>query len=244
MDFRDVRRLEASAAAFAGTEEFQIITGHVPPAGPGMRFFEVGAAPGFYGAVFWKHLGYRPGGVEYTDKGFDSIRRLMAHVGAPDDGYTKGDFLEYRPAADRDVVFSSGFVEHFDDYAGLMRKHANCARPGGYVVISVPNYHFLYRHFQERIYPGLISVQHNVEIMGEAAFEKTCRALEAEGKLKILFLGGFGQPRVAGLVARGPFLQKFLYLVDEILKLLGVYRLAKRLSREPSTLIVIAQKTN
>jgi len=43
------------------------------------------------------------------------------------------------PPKKYDLVLSGGFAEHFDDHELVVRKHAEWAKPGGLVVIIVPN---------------------------------------------------------------------------------------------------------
>lgn len=39
-----------------------------------------------------------------------------------------------------DLVYSSGLVEHFDDTAAVVAEHVRLAKPGGKVVVIVPNF--------------------------------------------------------------------------------------------------------
>jgi SAM-dependent methyltransferase len=49
------------------------------------------------------------------------------------------DFFEFAPRKKYDLVLSGGFAEHFDDYELVVRKHAEFAKPGGLIVVMVPN---------------------------------------------------------------------------------------------------------
>jgi SAM-dependent methyltransferase len=57
----------------------------------------------------------------------------------------KADFFQTVPVRKYDLVFSGGFVEHFDDHELVVKKHAEWAKPGGLVVIIVPNLTHIHR---------------------------------------------------------------------------------------------------
>ena len=38
-----------------------------------------------------------------------------------------------------DVVFSRGFIEHYDDVRSVVDRHIDLAKNGGFVIVSIPN---------------------------------------------------------------------------------------------------------
>jgi 2-polyprenyl-3-methyl-5-hydroxy-6-metoxy-1,4-benzoquinol methylase len=38
-----------------------------------------------------------------------------------------------------DVVLSGGFIEHFTDVAAIVQKHLQLLKPGGRLVVMIPN---------------------------------------------------------------------------------------------------------
>jgi SAM-dependent methyltransferase len=126
---------------------------HLPP-GPG-DYLEVGCAPGASLAYFQRRFGYRVTGVDFV--GADLVRATLAEAGVPAGEYrvVEADFLRWECAERFDVVASFGFVEHFADPAAVVRRHARFVRPGGMLVLEVPNLRYfnglLYALLQPRV---------------------------------------------------------------------------------------------
>src|SRR4029453_17212375 len=103
------------------------------PHEPGLRFLEVGCVPGNLMVYFAKHFGYAVDGVDYSNAGalVDATLELNGVPGR----FFHADVFAFTPDRGYDVVFSQGFVEHFDDPVAPVRRHADLARPGGLVVL-------------------------------------------------------------------------------------------------------------
>ena len=100
---------------------------------------EVGCMPGTYLPILGD-LGYRLNGIDLSP-GCDTVlpRRLSSQsyrVGE----FRRLDFFELEPEPSYDVVFSLGFVEHFQDWPKVIERHAEFVRPGGRLIIIVPNF--------------------------------------------------------------------------------------------------------
>ena len=75
---------------------------------------EIGCVPGNYMVYLAQEFGYRVSGVDYSDK-LPYARENLKFNGIEAELFNC-DFFQFRPARRYDLVFSSGFVEHFDDY--------------------------------------------------------------------------------------------------------------------------------
>ena len=117
----------------AGHEIYDV---HLPHQ-PGLRFLEIGCVPGNWMVYFARHFCYQPHGLDYSSH-MDLVRRTLAKNEVDGTCY-EADLFEFRPAELFDVVFSDGFVEHFDDPIAPVRRHVELCAPLGYVVIAVPN---------------------------------------------------------------------------------------------------------
>lgn len=106
--------------------------------GRGRRLLEVGCAPGAWMACFRRRFGFDVAGIEYSPVGLAVARRNLDLLRVPAELYA-GDFFTYDFPHPFDVVFSFGFVEHFDDPAQPLRRMAGLLAPGGLVVTVVPN---------------------------------------------------------------------------------------------------------
>lgn len=108
-----------------------------------MKVIEIGCAPGKYLINFKNEFGYKPYGVEYSDKGAQITKENFKKNGLNPENIIKADFFdenfqnEYKE--NFDLVFSRGFIEHFDNTTEVIEKHINLLKKGGYIVISIPN---------------------------------------------------------------------------------------------------------
>jgi SAM-dependent methyltransferase len=68
-----------------------------------------------------------------------------------------------------DVVVSRGFIEHFEDPARVVDRHLELLKPGGLLIITIPNLrgvnHALTHLFHRELLP-----MHNLKIMSKVAF--------------------------------------------------------------------------
>ncbi len=99
---------------------------------------EIGCGTGSYMIYINKEFGYRIDGLDYSDN-MDYVRANLSHNGIQDSQLFNVDFFDFAPAQKYDLVLSGGFAEHFDDYEAVVRRHAEWAKPGGLVIIIVPN---------------------------------------------------------------------------------------------------------
>jgi SAM-dependent methyltransferase len=115
----------------------------IPPAAGG-TVLEIGAYPGTYLKYFHDHFGYVPWGVEYVESCAVRAREILAEAGVVATILARDffslDVADSPSGAGWDLVASFGFVEHFEDVAPVVERHFGVTRPGGYVVISVPNH--------------------------------------------------------------------------------------------------------
>ena len=121
-----------------------------------LDFLEVGCAPGSWMAYFAKQFGYRVSGVDSAAKACEKTvenLRLLAVQGRIE----LADFLEY-DGGPFDVIFSYGFVEHFDDPGPVFDRLVGLCKPGGVVVTAIPSLSglnwWISRTFRPRVAAG------------------------------------------------------------------------------------------
>ena len=109
---------------------------------PGQRVIEVGSAPGRNLVRLHRRFGLDPWGVEYTATGARLNRGRFEAIGVDPAQVIEEDALSdaflSRWGGQFDVVFSMGFIEHFDDPGPVVRRHIELCRPGGLVVSRCP----------------------------------------------------------------------------------------------------------
>ena len=125
---------------------------------------EVGCAPGRWLAFLARELGLRVAGIEYTPDGAAATRRNLELLGVQGADIREADFLSTVPSPRYDVVLSLGFVEHFTDVETIIRLHGEWARPGGTIIIGVPNFRGVHGLLQRALDPDVLA-RHNLTIM-------------------------------------------------------------------------------
>jgi SAM-dependent methyltransferase len=125
---------------------------------------EVGCAPGRWLAFLSRELGLHVSGIEYTTEGAAATRRNLQLLGIPYGDVRDADFFAVAPSPVYDVVVSFGFVEHFSNVATVFERHAAWLRPGGRLVIGVPNFAGVHGTLQRILDPSVLAL-HNVSIM-------------------------------------------------------------------------------
>lgn len=136
-------------------------------AGESGEVFEVGCAPGKWLAVAHDAAGLRPSGIEYSPAGVAATRRNFALLGIEPRELIDGDFFAIEPEARFDVVLSLGFIEHFDDPAAVLDRTLGWVRPGGVLVVGVPNFRGVHGLLQRALDPKVLAA-HNLAVMDPA----------------------------------------------------------------------------
>lgn len=161
------------------------------PSGPERTVIEIGSAPGLRLVEFHHKLGYAPFGVEYSEVGADVNRRVFQTNGLPAENVIHADFFDpaFQDAhRDRfDVVVSWSFLEHFSDPLTVVKQHANILKPGGILIVMVPNLRGAYGPLVRFFRPDWFAI-HNLEIMDRHRFAE----IFAESGLKPIFCGHHG----------------------------------------------------
>lgn len=175
----------------AGREFWNSAWAHLPPAEPyqgpvfehhpilkkflagagGGDAIEVGCVPGNYMVYLAREFGYRVSGIDYSDK-IPYVGENLRVNGISDAELFHCDLFQFVPPRRYNLVFSQGFVEHFDDYELVVQKHAALAAPGALVVIIVPNLTHVHRALCGYFAPEILSV-HRFPLMYEKILRKT-----------------------------------------------------------------------
>ena len=158
--------------------------------------FEVGFYPGNYLIYLGKKFGYVVEGIDRTC--FDELK-VKAHFekhGVKVGKLIRGDFLSWRPNRTYDVVLSMGFIEHFINWREVLRKHVFLVKPGGKLIITIPNMrgfqHFLY-WFLDRDKLNM----HHLEVMDPTLIKKELELLRMKVILSSYYrtFDFYGEPK-------------------------------------------------
>ncbi len=167
-----------------------------------LKIIEIGSAPGEFLKLCHSRFGYEPYGVEYSPVGAKLNRENFKDWGLNPEHVIQSDFFadDFQSAyrAQFDVVISRGFIEHFTSLQPVIDAHVNILKPGGTLVIIIPNISGINYAL------GLLTVRalyplHNLGLMRIEEFGK----LFARHDLETLFCGYNGGVDF-GIVDGGP----------------------------------------
>jgi SAM-dependent methyltransferase len=130
----------------------------------GMRVAELGCAPGKILAWVAAALGADTSGLDYSERGIAWSRTLFEKLGIPADLRCEDVFRTTLPSGSYDLVYSAGLIEHFDDPRAIVRAHVALAKPGGKVIVAIPDYGGIYGRVQRWLDPANLAI-HNLGIM-------------------------------------------------------------------------------
>ncbi len=200
----------------------------IPGAG-GSSVIEIGSAPGRHLVRMHEELGCEVRGLEYSHEGAEANRELFTRAGIDPGHVIEADLFD-SVAADRwrgqfDIVLSRGFIEHFDDPAVVVERHLQFLRPGGRLIVSIPNMRGA-NYLQALLFNRRLIPLHNRKIMRMENF----RALFDPDRLEPLFCGYYGTARADLFIhRRGPLtglISRVAEAVQAVLNLL--FRLVLR----------------
>jgi SAM-dependent methyltransferase len=163
---------------------------HVPAVAPDAvsSAFEIGCFPGRY-LSYIGTLGYQLSGCDITPRTAELAQWLTGQghkVGAVFDA----DATSLVPSPVYDLVYSIGFVEHFEDYRGIVAAHDRQLRPGGTLLIACPNFRGAIQGFLHRSFDRRNLALHNVEAMDPAEWAEVVKSMGYVVKFAGFF-GGF-----------------------------------------------------
>jgi 2-polyprenyl-3-methyl-5-hydroxy-6-metoxy-1,4-benzoquinol methylase len=131
---------------------------------PGMQVLEVGFAPGSMLAWVAKALGAKVAGVDFSETGIKAARNFFETLQIPGDLRCEDIRATTFPPGSFDLVYSQGFIEHFEDPTEMVRRHVLLLKPGGLALITIPNFGGIYGVLLRFSDPASLTI-HNLDIM-------------------------------------------------------------------------------
>lgn len=129
-----------------------------------LSILEIGGSPGQYLAYMYKNFGYEIHCLDYSGIGCMKTKENLGLLAIPVTVYQKDLFSQDLNLPLFDIIYSLGFIEHFLDPSSAVRKHCDLLKPGGILLMGVPNFLGIYKWFLQRLAPQLLS-KHNLKIM-------------------------------------------------------------------------------
>lgn len=162
---------------------------YIPPVKDGEHktVFEIGCYPGRYMYHFGK-LGYELNGIDFSSELNENFGNWLKAEDFKVNDLVQQDIFAYNTANLYDVTASFGFIEHFSNFAELIKRHINLTKTGGIVIISVPDFANPFQYFFHRLTDKKLMDIHNLKAMKPAAW----RAAVKEQNVEVIFDGYFG----------------------------------------------------
>lgn len=182
--------------------------------------FEVGCAPGKWLAFMAKEFAMNPSGIEYSEAGMNATLENFKILQLAPGSILTGDFFQTKPERQFDVVMSFGFIEHFDNVDEVVDLHLGWLKPGGVLILGVPNFCGIYSTIQGILDREILD-KHNLKIMNLDYF----RSLATRFRLKPVFLDYIGSFEPSLPIVKHRFGNPLQFLVR------GLLWLARRIRR-------------
>lgn len=152
-----------------------------------LSVIEIGGSPGQYLAYLYKKFGYDIHCLDYSKIGCELTAENFKMLNIPGKIYQNDILSEDLHLPFFDIVYSLGFIEHFTDLSRVIQKHLNLLKPGGTLLIGVPNFLGINYWFLKRLAPNFLA-KHNLDIMKISEW----KMFEEKFHLKTIFKGYIG----------------------------------------------------
>jgi SAM-dependent methyltransferase len=205
---------------------------NVPP----KDIIEIGGYPGRYLAYLGCKYNLVPTSLDYNSD-ISKIKEVMSYFDVKEFDIIQADIFNYKPIKQFDIVFSNGFIEHFDDYNEVLNKHLSYLKNGGTLLVMVPNKRWLRKWYGYLVdYKNLKS--HNLKSMRKKVFIDFAYQNGLE-LLSLEYFGGFSYT----LHHKPNIIQKIIYkMVRFIFIKLNPYIKSKPNRYFSSVLIAVFRK--
>jgi len=173
------RRGAQPGQSYSDFAVYNLLRSHLPVR-PDWSVIEIGCAPG-RNLVHLQHMfGYEPYGIEYSHPGVISTLQTFHEHGFNTANVIEADFFDQkfhsRFKGSFDVVFSTGFIEHFDPPCDVLGLHVNLLRSGGYLICIIPNLRGLFYPLIWLCAHDLVKM-HNCNLMRKKVFSSVFEPL-------------------------------------------------------------------
>lgn len=163
----------------------QLLQQHLPR-GP-LSSLELGCHPGRYLSVLGT-LGHTLNGIDLTPKVYTELPEWLTSLEFNVGTLVRADVFKHDPGRTFDVVCSFGLIEHFTNWEELFLLHAKWVNPGGFLVITTPNFRSSLQQILHRALDSLNLARHNIESMNPIRW----RDMALDAGFEVLQYGGIG----------------------------------------------------
>jgi SAM-dependent methyltransferase len=119
------------------------------------RILELGGGASRILPYLARQLGFKVTGSDFSPSGCSLLQANLKLQNVAGDVVCEDLFHSSLASDAFDVVYSSGLIEHFDDTAAVVAEHVRLLKPGGVLVLMVPNLEGLQGKVFEKLAPPL-----------------------------------------------------------------------------------------
>ncbi len=188
----------------------------------GLTILEVGGANGEYLLYLTCHFGYKAYSLDYSRAGNEQTLETFARAGVPVEVFERDLFADNGDLPKFDIVFSLGLIEHFDEPLKVVAKHLDLLKPGGILLLGVPNYSGIYKKVLHWLAPS-IEQTHNMQTMDLSTWKLFDEKLPVEPLFKS-YVGGFEPLNMKKLEVKTAG-NRIIYFFIRVLMVLFSFRL-------------------
>ncbi len=151
---------------------------------------EIGGFPGYYAIFLKKYFE-----IDATLFDFYIHTEILKEVltvnqlKEKDIKVIEGDIFDYQPNVQYDLVLSCGLIEHFNDTKDIIARHLPFLKPGGTLLITLPNFTGI-NGWVQRTYDSSNYEKHNINSMNPLSLAKYCKELGLKN-VEAYFYGRF-----------------------------------------------------
>jgi SAM-dependent methyltransferase len=151
---------------------------------------ELGGFPGYYAIFLKKHFDLDTSLFDFYIHPRTMQEVLEANgLTESDIDIIEGDIFSYSSSKKYDMVLSFGLIEHFNDTKDIISRHVDFLKPGGELLITLPNFTGLNGWLQRKYDPENYK-KHNIESMNPKLLEEYGKALGLKN-VKSFYYGKF-----------------------------------------------------
>jgi len=150
---------------------------------------EIGGFPGYYAIYFAKYWGFTSTLLDFVINNQLLTKLLqLNNLTNQQVKVIKTNFFKHKVTEKYDLVFSKGFIEHFEDTEDVIRRHWQYVRKGGTMIINLPNFIGFNGIYQLIHDPANLNA-HNLTSMDMDRLNKAVKTLKPK-KYFVIYGGG------------------------------------------------------
>jgi len=160
------RRKQKSATAkrTLQVKELQKVFHFYLPVNQNWLALEIGGASSDFLSYFARFFNYKIHSLDYSTAGNDATRQKFKDLHTPIQIFEKDLFSDLSDLPKFELVYSLGFLEHFENPIPVIEKHLCLLKAGGMLMIGSPNLTGIYEKILSITAPS-VKDSHNLKLM-------------------------------------------------------------------------------